>query len=211
MLRTVGTPISDPSLSPLEIACSLLASVIAHASLFFQGGILHQDVLINNIIAITSSLAAVPTTPPTLGRELLYTPGPDLYGCLIDFDYAVVVTKQDTSGIPEQTRTYPFIAIAILQSAVTRLAATHRYRHDLKRFLYVLLWVACYPVASTLSCTQAAPPADIYHGNIWPPDDPLNDWICHTEGMAASCKAMNIVIHNYIFEGLLVRFRPSFD
>ncbi|RPB18322.1 hypothetical protein L211DRAFT_772699, partial [Terfezia boudieri ATCC MYA-4762] len=106
-----------------------------------QGGILHRDVSINNIIAITSPLATVPKTPPTIGGEFLYTPGTDLYGCLIDLDYAVVITEQDTSGIPERTGTYPFIAIAILQGAATGLATIHRYRHDLESFLYVLLWV----------------------------------------------------------------------
>ncbi|RPB21747.1 hypothetical protein L211DRAFT_851212 [Terfezia boudieri ATCC MYA-4762] len=115
VLETIGKPISDPSLSPLQIARSLLAGIIAHASLFFQGGILHRDVSINNIIAITSPLATVPGTPPTIDGEFLYTPGTDLYGCLIDLDYAVIITEQDTSGIPERTGTYPFIAIAILQ------------------------------------------------------------------------------------------------
>ncbi|KAF8415971.1 hypothetical protein EV426DRAFT_513669, partial [Tirmania nivea] len=139
VLGTIGKPISDYSLSALDIARSLLAGVISHASLFFQGGILHRDVSINNIIAIPSPLATLPRTPPTIGGESLYTPGIDLYGCLIDLDYAVVVTEQNTSGIPERTGTYPFIAIAILQGT-----ATHRYRHDLESFLYVLLWVACY-------------------------------------------------------------------
>ncbi|KAF8451443.1 hypothetical protein BGX38DRAFT_1045655, partial [Terfezia claveryi] len=118
-----------------EIARSLLAGVIAHASLFFQGGILHRDVSINNIIAIPSPLATVPSTPPTIDGQFLYTPGTDLYGCIIDLDYAIVVTEQNTLGIPERTGTYPFIAIDILRGT-----ATHRYRHDLESFLYVLLW-----------------------------------------------------------------------
>jgi len=211
VLGTIGKPISDPSLSPLEIARSLLAGLIAHASLFFQGGILHRDVSINNIIAITSPLGTGLTTPPTIGGELLYTPGTNLYGCLIDLDYAVVVAEQDTSGIPERTGTYPFIAIAILQGAATGLAATHRYRHDLESFLYVLLWVACYPAASTRSSTLVAPSADVRHGGFWPPDDPLNAWGCQSEGTVASLKTSNIVNHENIFDQLLQRFRPGFD
>ncbi|KAF8418143.1 hypothetical protein EV426DRAFT_619966 [Tirmania nivea] len=211
VLGTIGKPISDSSLSPLEIARSLLAGVIAHASLFFQGGILHRDVSVNNIMAIASPLATVPKTPPTIGGEFLYTPGTNLYGCLIDLDYAVVITEQDTSGIPERTGTYPFIAIAILQGAATGLAATHRYRHDLESFLYVLLWVACYPVASTRSSTQAVPSEDVRQRDVWPPEDPLDAWSSQSEGMVASLKTSNVVIYEDIFEKLLERFRPGFD
>ncbi|KAF8439605.1 hypothetical protein BGX38DRAFT_868434 [Terfezia claveryi] len=105
VLGTVGKQISDSSLSPLDIAHSLLAGVIAHASLFFQGGIFHRDVSINNIIAITSQLATVPRTPPTIHGEFIYSPRTELYGFLIDLDYAVIVAEQDTSGIPERTGT----------------------------------------------------------------------------------------------------------
>ena len=206
VLGTIGKPISDPSLSPLQVARSLLAGVIAHASLFFQGGILHRDVSINNIIAITSPLVTVPETPPTIGGEFLYTPGTDLYGCLIDLDYAVVVTEQDASGIPERTGTYPFIAIAILQGK-----ATHRYRHDLESFLYVLLWVSCYPVASTQSSIQPVPPEDVHQQDRWPPNDPLKAWGCESEAIVASLKSSNIVTHEDIFEELLERFRPGFE
>ncbi|KAF8418391.1 hypothetical protein EV426DRAFT_509793, partial [Tirmania nivea] len=206
VLGTIGKPISDPSLSPLQIARSLLAGVIAHASLFFQGGILHRDVSINNIIAITSPLATVPGTPPTIDGEFLYTPGTDLYGCLIDLDYAVVVTEQDTSGIPERTGTYPFIAIAILQGK-----APHRYRHDLESFLYVLLWVACYPVASTQSSILPAPPEDVHQQDRWPSNDPLKAWSCESEAIVASLKCANIVNSEDIFEELLERFRPGFE
>lgn len=45
ILFPVGTPISDPTLTPLEIAQALLAGLIGHASLFFQAGILHRDLL----------------------------------------------------------------------------------------------------------------------------------------------------------------------
>ena len=206
VLGTIGRPISDSSLSPLDIARSLLAGVIAHASLFFQGGILHRDVSINNIIAITSPLATMPRTPPTIGSEFLYTPGTELYGCLIDLDYAVVVAEQDTSGIPERTGTYPFIAIAILRGT-----ATHRYRHDLESFLYVLLWVACYPVAGTRSALQPAPPEDARQRDRWPPDDPLNAWGSESEAIVASLKTSNIVSDEDVFEELLERFRPGFD
>ncbi|KAF8442515.1 hypothetical protein BGX38DRAFT_780685 [Terfezia claveryi] len=206
VLGTIGKSISDPSLSPLQIARSLLAGIIAHASLFFQGGILHRDVSINNIIAISSPLATVPGTPPTIDGEFLYTPGTDLYGCLIDLDYAVVVTEQDTSGIPERTGTYPFIAIAILQGK-----ARHRYRHDLESFLYVLLWVACYPVASTQSSILPAPPEDVHQQDRWPPNDPLKAWSCESEAIVASLKCANIVNSEDIFEELLERFRPGFE
>jgi len=36
----------------------------------------------------------------------------DLYGSLIDLDYAVVLAEEDTSGILERTGTYPFIVRA---------------------------------------------------------------------------------------------------
>ncbi|RPB19638.1 hypothetical protein L211DRAFT_842443 [Terfezia boudieri ATCC MYA-4762] len=206
VLGTVGKPISDSSLSPLEIARGLLAALIAHASLFFQGCILHRDVSINNIIAITTPHTTVPRIPPTIGGEFLYTPGTDFYGCLIDLDYAVVITEQDTSGIPERTGTYPFIAIPILQGT-----ATHRYRHDLESFLYVLLWVACYPVASTQQATHPGPSKDIRQQDEWPRDDPLKAWANESEGIVASLKISNIVSSEDIFEELLERFRPGFD
>ncbi|KAF8435608.1 hypothetical protein BGX38DRAFT_1216645 [Terfezia claveryi] len=157
-------------------------------------------------MATTSPLATVPKTPPTIDGEFLYTPGTDLYGCLIDLDYAVVIAEQDTSGIPERTGTYPFIAIAILKGA-----ATHRYRHDLESFLYVLLWVACYPVASTQSSIQAAPSGDARQGDIWPREDPLNAWSSQSEASVATLKSSNIVMYEDVFETLLERFRPGFD
>ena len=206
VLGTIGKPISDPSLSPLEIGRSLLAGLIVHASLFFQAGILHRDVSVNNIISVSSPLATMPRTPPAIAGNFLYTPGTDLYGSLIDLDYATVLAEQETSRIPERTGTYPFIAIAILQGSVI-----HRYRHDLESFLYVLLWVSCYPVAGTRSSTQAVPLDDIRQQERWPPDDPLCSWSYESEEIVASLKIANIVNDEEFFEELLERFRPGFD
>ncbi|KAF8447107.1 hypothetical protein BGX38DRAFT_1049093, partial [Terfezia claveryi] len=99
-----------------QVAEGLLAGLIGHASLFFQGGILHRDISPNNIIVIDDSLPQLTS------------------GCLIDLDYAIEASAQP-SGALDRTGTYPFIAIQILLGQ-----ERHRYRHDLESFLYVLIW-----------------------------------------------------------------------
>lgn len=120
------------------------------------------------------------------------------------------MTEQDTSGTPERTGTYPFIAIDILQGAATGLGATHLYRHDLESFLYVLLWVSCYPVPPTPSPTSTTSSAPKRAGDVfWPHDDPFHSWISQSEGTVASLKMANIVSTERIFAQLLACFDPA--
>ena len=60
VFTSLGRPISDATLAPLDIARAMLAAVVGHASLFFQGGILHRDILPTNIVARTLSIP-IPT------------------------------------------------------------------------------------------------------------------------------------------------------
>ncbi|KAF8429311.1 hypothetical protein BGX38DRAFT_1233438 [Terfezia claveryi] len=48
----------------------------------------------------------------------------------------------------------------------------HQYRHDLESFLYVLLWVCCYPVIPDPNPEQRDT-----MDNIWPRSHPLRTWI----------------------------------
>ncbi|KAF8447110.1 hypothetical protein BGX38DRAFT_1046301, partial [Terfezia claveryi] len=109
-----------------QVAEGLLAGLIGHASLFFQGGILHRDISPNNIIVIDDT-----ASDPFAWIWPRDTP---LRGCLIDLDYAIEASAQP-SGALDRTGTYPFIAIQVLRGR-----ERHRYRHDLESFLYVLIW-----------------------------------------------------------------------
>ncbi|KAF8419823.1 hypothetical protein BGX38DRAFT_1308381 [Terfezia claveryi] len=55
----------------------------------------------------------------------------------------------------------------------------HRYRHDLESFLYVLIWVCCYPaVAGSANMISS----------LWPASDPLSQW---RDGMKLSHSPQN--------------------
>ncbi|KAF8419397.1 hypothetical protein BGX38DRAFT_1309570 [Terfezia claveryi] len=147
VLSPTGRPLLDSRLSPLQVAEGLLAGLIGHASLFFQGGILHRDISPNNIIVIDDSLpqlTLVSSPVPTTSNPFAWIWPHDtpLRGCLIDLDYAIEASAQP-SGALDRTGTYPFIAIQVLRGR-----ERHRYRHDLESFLYVLLWVCCYPAVA---------------------------------------------------------------
>ena len=166
VLTPTGKPLSDPKLSPLQVARGLLAGLVGHASLFFKAGVLHRDISPNNIIVFDCpeaqiqhlhlhshscpSSASATCTPcssqksTTNGNDpyaWIYPPtSPLLAGCLIDLDYAIKA-QAFPSGALDRTGTYPFIAINILSGK-----ERHRYRHDLESFFYVMLWTCCYPV-----------------------------------------------------------------
>ncbi|KAF8422175.1 hypothetical protein EV426DRAFT_513499, partial [Tirmania nivea] len=139
VLSPTGRPLLDSRLSPLQVAEGLLAGLIGHASLFFQGGILHRDISPNNIIVIDDSLPQLTSvfSPAAASDSFAWIWPRDtpLRGCLIDLDYAIEASTQPSSAL-DRTGTYPFMAIQILLGQ-----ERHRYRHDLESFLYVLLWV----------------------------------------------------------------------
>ena len=123
----------------------------------------------------------------------------NLYGCLIDLDYAVDTHIAGASGAADRTGTYPFIAINVLSAQ-----EVHRYRYDLESFLYVLLWVSCYPVPTR---TAPSPSPD----EVWPAHDPLGLWRDGTIDQVASDKARKVVAQVDTFNSLLERFRPVFE
>ncbi|KAF8430901.1 hypothetical protein BGX38DRAFT_1104167, partial [Terfezia claveryi] len=135
IFSTTGTTIDHPSLTPLCIARALYTGLIAHASLLFEGGILHRDISTNNILAYPDPANAIRILP---GKSKVCPAGDMLFGCLIDLDYAINIGEGSTvtpSGAVDRTGTYPFIAINILLGR-----EGHRYRHDLESMFYVLLW-----------------------------------------------------------------------
>ncbi|RPB23921.1 hypothetical protein L211DRAFT_838374 [Terfezia boudieri ATCC MYA-4762] len=201
VLSPTGRPLLDSRLSPLQVAEGLLAGLIGHASLFFQGGILHRDISPNNIIVIDDSLpqltlvsSPVPTTSDPFAW--IWPRDTPLRGCLIDLDYAIEASAQP-SGALDRTGTYPFIAVQVLRGR-----ERHRYRHDLESFLYVLIWVCCYPVVAG-SANVISP--------IWPASDPLSKWRDGDELSVTSHKAACVIYDSMIFGLLLERFRPGFE
>lgn len=96
---------------------ALRDAIKAHKSLYIQGGVLHRDISENNII-ITDPKKADGFT-----------------GMLIDLDLAKIVGS-GRSGARHQTGTMQFMAIGVLRKVA------HTYRHDLKSFFYVLLWIS---------------------------------------------------------------------
>ncbi|KAF8439606.1 hypothetical protein BGX38DRAFT_1332251 [Terfezia claveryi] len=195
VLAPIGTPISKPTLTPVEIAQALLAGLFGHASLFFQAGILHRDLSPNNIIALKQPIRTALPTLLTQNQTHIY----NLYGCLIDLDYAIDTHIDGASGAADRTGTYPFIAINVLTTQ-----EIHRYRHDLESFLYVLLWVCCYPVQTPMA------PSTSPHQS-WPHHDPLGLWRDGNIDQVASDKSRKIVSQVDAFNRLLERFRPGFE
>ena len=68
VFTSLGRPISDATLAPPDVSPVVLAAVVGHASLFFQRGILHRDILPNNIVASTLSIP-IPTEERTREEE----------------------------------------------------------------------------------------------------------------------------------------------
>ncbi|KAF8416571.1 hypothetical protein EV426DRAFT_704409 [Tirmania nivea] len=196
ILGQTGIPIDSPMLSPLAIARALLAAAIGHASLFFQGNILHRDLSPYNILA-SSSVTPLSTTQGIPG---IYGHQTELYGCLIDLDYALDTEKCGaSSGAKDRTGTYPFIAINILLGL-----ESHRYRHDLESLLYVLLFVSLYP-----RCDASSKPTTT--DALWNQQDPLKLWFTASESTVADHKTSRIVSGTMYFESLLADFRPGFE
>ena len=94
--------------------------ILGYWHLYTKCGYVHRDVSINNVL-------------------LLEDPRFDSAGMLIDFDMAVKYDSQ-TSGAPERTGTFHFMAHEVLEGT-----SIHTPLHDLESFLYVLLYVGtCY-------------------------------------------------------------------
>ncbi|RPB18422.1 hypothetical protein L211DRAFT_831680 [Terfezia boudieri ATCC MYA-4762] len=194
ILTPTGRAISDENLSPSQVAKGLFAGLVGHASLYFDGGVLHRDLSPQNIIYTRKPQADL------VGGTMMH-----LYGALIDLDYAIEIgsTEGRASGAADRTGTYPFIAMAVLANR-----EMHRYRHDLESFLYVLLWVCCYPVTLDPNPKQR----DMMGmDNIWPRLHPLRTWIFADEQTVTAHKGINIVVDERNFEGLLGRFRAGFE
>ena len=106
--------------SPLHNYLSLVTNwILGYWHLYSQCGYVHRDISINNILLLEDQRFAST-------------------GILIDFDMAVKYDSQ-TSGAPERTGTFHFMAYEILQGA-----SIHTPLHDLESFLYVLLFVGTY-------------------------------------------------------------------
>ncbi|KAF8422240.1 hypothetical protein EV426DRAFT_606660 [Tirmania nivea] len=151
VLGTIGTPLASLDLTPLEVAQALLAGLIGHASLFFEADILHRDVSPNNIMFCRDPIPISNPRPPICGKHT------SLRGCIIDLDYAIDVKRIGPSGAHDRTGTYPFIAIDILRGS-----CPHRYRHDLESMFYVLVWIACYPTATSSSIGASTSSREIF-------------------------------------------------
>ncbi|RPB19035.1 hypothetical protein L211DRAFT_871492 [Terfezia boudieri ATCC MYA-4762] len=205
ILTPAGRAISGENLSPLQVAQGLFAGLVGHASLYFDGGILHRDVSPHNIIYTNKPQVAVHQWILGGTREADVVGGTmmHLYGALIDLDYAIELgsTEGRASAAADRAGTYPFIAMGVLGNG-----EIHRYRHDLESFLYVLLWVCCYPV------TPAPNPKNSnIMDHIWPPSHPLKTWIFEDEQAVIAHKGIYIVYDEEVFEGLLGRFRAGFE
>ncbi|KAI0864145.1 serine/threonine-protein kinase Sgk2 [Xylaria cubensis] len=115
VIKPAGRVISDFQ-TPIELLRTLRDAIIAHRSLYLDGGILHRDISSNNIIITDKRKTG-------------------FYGMLIDLDLAKV-RDSDASGVRQQTGTLQFMAIEVLLQQVD-----HTYRHDLESFFYVLIWM----------------------------------------------------------------------
>ncbi|RPB19916.1 hypothetical protein L211DRAFT_752610, partial [Terfezia boudieri ATCC MYA-4762] len=128
-LSPVGEPLARVSNDDgvRSLLLSILSALLAHRALYFDRGILHRDISINNILQ-------TPKVPDGISNT---------NGLLIDLDYALDVgipgeseTTVLRSGAPHRTGTLPFMAIPILHNP----GLAHRYHYDLQSFFFVLVW-----------------------------------------------------------------------
>ncbi|KAI5780649.1 hypothetical protein DFH27DRAFT_617629 [Peziza echinospora] len=162
LMATVGKPLAHCT-SRAHAANALLAGLVAHASSYFTGRVLHRDVSPSNILFSRAPLAA-PPPPPSAAAPMAFVLPPRLtalHGFLIDLDYAVefpaaaaATGGEACSGAPYRTSTLPFMSIGIL------MAERHVYAHDLHSFLYVLIWVCCGGKAAHMLHTWSAGPME---------------------------------------------------
>lgn len=133
IVTTVGHDITTFQ-NKRELLASFIDSIKGHRALVSRG-ILHRDISINNIL---------------IDR----TPSSSQKGILIDLDYAIKMSRLESSGAPHRTGTYVYMAIEILDNENT----VHDPRHDLESFLYVFLHLCTLskiPSASRSQTTSA--------------------------------------------------------
>ncbi|KAK3295397.1 uncharacterized protein B0H64DRAFT_395173 [Chaetomium fimeti] len=121
--RTLSCVVTSPRGWPIqkfasipELLHALGDLVEALGSLYLDGGIIHRDVAIKNLIIAPQ---------PGAGRRK---------GVLIDFDLALDV--ENARALEPMMGSEGFMAIGILSGQ------KHTYRHDLESLFYVLLWLA---------------------------------------------------------------------
>lgn len=185
----VGIPITACT-SATQIGHALLGALIGHASLCFQGGILHRDISNSNIM-YTAAPFPMSTTDLALHADFLpnqtLAAAPvQLNGFLIDLDYAVPHGPREPSGAPHRTGTLPFMSIDVLSHG------PHTYSDDLESFLYVLLW--------TCIVTD--------EGRVHP-GSPLLDWVDGRTAQIVASKNHHMT-EKWLFEELLDHFRDEF-
>lgn len=134
VLGTVGTPVREAA-TPIQLLHGIFACLLAHATLYFESGILHRDISYQNILftsrpyPITRAIPSIHGLPPMAPSVL--------YGCLIDLDYATHYHPSESLGeTKHRTGTLPFMAVEILTTAGIK----HRYVHDVQSFMLVLVW-----------------------------------------------------------------------
>lgn len=99
-----------------EYLQALRDAIKAHRYLYYDAGILHRDISVNNIIITDAGNDADPR------------------GMLIDLGLAKEL-KDGRIGGKHPTGTREFMAIEVLEGL------KHTYRHDLESFFYVFLWI----------------------------------------------------------------------
>jgi serine/threonine protein kinase len=115
VISSLGRPINEfKSVKEFLKACHDF--IKAHKSLYYDGKILYRDISENNIIVTDAEGEGDP-------REML-----------INFNLAKELDS-GSSGARHRTEIIKFMAIEVLEGRA------HTYRHDLKSFFYVFLWV----------------------------------------------------------------------
>jgi serine/threonine protein kinase len=128
IISSLGRPINKFK-SVREFLEAYRNFIKAYRSLYYDGKILHRDILENNIIVTDAK-----------GKG-------DPRGMLIDLDLAKELDS-GPSGVRHRTGTMEFMAIEVLKDKA------HTYRHDLESFFYVFLWIIIRERDKTLPKTS---------------------------------------------------------
>ncbi|KAJ2617402.1 hypothetical protein H4S08_000370, partial [Coemansia sp. RSA 1365] len=110
-----------------ELVIVLAEAMHCHNAILNCCGVLHRDILTNNILVVRESQDTLPR------------------GLLIDLNFAVPVDRKKWTARPAQSGTLPYISIANLENIYTARTALD----DWESLLYVIYWLAKFGISSS--------------------------------------------------------------
>ncbi|KDQ16301.1 hypothetical protein BOTBODRAFT_157121 [Botryobasidium botryosum FD-172 SS1] len=140
LIKTIGRDLFSTT-GPRQLIKCVAHAIIGHHSLF-EGGWLHRDVSICNILFIPSGLRGA--NSDKFYCKFPWTSGMERIGMLIDHGHAI--KWRDLSGEAGLQRmgTIPFMSSRLLKAWESEETVIHHPLDDLESFLWVTMWVVAF-------------------------------------------------------------------